>query len=233
MKISVVIVAHNAYDEVEYAIQSILEQEPGDYELDLVLVDNGSTDKDRTITKLRDKMVLLNNKGIKTQVTGAYKTTEDNSIWLFGANCTAGDWICFLPATSFYYSNYLKNLVLTINKYYSNKDIILSQYKISKIDKTKYHQQIYDPSIWRDKERQCLAGGSEVRLSSFLSSCFRKSIIQRLYVGSEHEMWLYILDKNLKLSYANIEAGVEIIGEKLDKRKRKALFAELYLQPRY
>lgn len=232
LKISVVLIAQNNHEEIEFMIQSLLDQEPGPYILDVVLVDACSTDGDRTITKLRDSKIRLSYLGISVQILTTNLPKLDVSTHLFGAKLSSGDWVVFMTPGTFFHRKYLLNIVLTINTYYLNFDIVLSLYYIDRLDGVLYRQNIFDCSRYRNKELVYLREKG-AKLTDFLGICLSKSIISKILTLDENAMWVDIFEKNYKVAYANVIAGHLLIGEKLDLRKRKMLFNQLFHEPSY
>ncbi|MGV8131723.1 MAG: glycosyltransferase [Candidatus Pacearchaeota archaeon] len=227
IKFSVIIVAKNSAEELEFAVQSLLEQTTGDYSFEVILLESVSDDHGRTLTKLRDLHVKLSYEGIFSQVNALIKTEKDNEAYLFGASLANEDWVVFLPTKGFFDVNYLKNLSLTITKFYNDFDVLILNKTIVKTDNNKYRKLEIDNSIYINNIhilRECDAPC----LSVYFGFCLKKSIISGLHVGSSRDTFNDMVNNDMKIAFPNVKVGTLIMGDNLDYRKRKNLFNELY-----
>jgi len=225
MKISTALVTHNSTDILEYSCKSILEQKIENVQLDVVLFDNGSIDGGRTLGKLKDWAIHFNYKNIPADVCFRAKKEEEITAFFYAAKLCKGDWVCFLPGNGFYDLNYIENLNHIIDKYYSLNDTILSAYDI--VDMKRNQSQIYYPSIWRNKE--IFAFEQNIQLSDPIGICIKKNMLSRYFSEQSEILYdLYVKSHFHSIAYNDKKAGTLIIGENVDKSKRKNILNGLY-----
>ena len=109
-KFSVIIPLFNKENEIKNTLQSVLEQSFSDFEV--IIIDDGSTDKSlQIVSQFADNRISL-----------ISKKNEGVSIARnFGVKKAKSDYIAFLDADDYWYSNHLENLYSLIQKYPENK----------------------------------------------------------------------------------------------------------------
>lgn len=126
MRFSVVIPLYNKEHYIAETIKSVLSQTFDDYEI--IVVDDGSKDNSykvaKTISSERIRIIQQTNKGVAV----ARNTGIENA---------KGDYIAFLDADDFWYSNYLETIDSLITRY-EHCDIFVSSYRVV-MGKGKYH----------------------------------------------------------------------------------------------
>lgn len=119
--ISVIMPAFNAERFISESIESVLSQ--SFYNLELLIVDDGSTDDTRSIIdefESRDPRVHVLNNIRSKGVSGARNT---------GISSAKGDWVAFLDSDDVWYESTLEHRVSVANKY-PECDVITSDYNI-------------------------------------------------------------------------------------------------------
>lgn len=101
--VSVIIPSYNHAEYIEDAITSVLNQEPGGYNLDLIVIDDGSTDDSAKIIQQLRLSSSINFKFIQKQNEGVSKTLNRAII-----EHADGDYIAILASDDLWASNKIK-----------------------------------------------------------------------------------------------------------------------------
>jgi len=138
IKFSVIIPTYNRLNELQLAINSILNQIYKNFEI--IIIDNDSQDgTEDYCLKLKDKYDFIKYKRQKNSGSPAKGRNR-------GINLSSGDWICFLDSDDIWYNNKLAWLNNNINK---NPDAVLITHRMS----WEYNKKIIDEQSLRRKPR--------------------------------------------------------------------------------
>lgn len=164
--ISIIMPVYNNENTVSETIESVLSQEYKN--LELIIVDNGSTDKSKEIIKMKsDKRIKL------------YELDEPNvsNARNFGISKSTGQYIMFIDADDTLELNALYILINIFKKYNPNA-IIFDYYKCLK----------------NTKEKQQLPYSSEIKNKNFIMNRIIPDLISTKVWGS---VWRLIVNKSI------------------------------------
>lgn len=110
MKFSVIIPVHNAQKYIREAVDSVLAQDRGSFELEVLLVENGSTDDSTSICdQYAQKSSII--KSFHMGKASAYEARQE------GVRNSSGDWIVFMDADDKVLGNLITDIFETITEY--------------------------------------------------------------------------------------------------------------------
>ena len=200
---SVYIVSFNSEDYIERAIKSVLMQE-GDFELEIIVSDDGSTDNTKKIVK---DLCIKYPKIIKTYFhknnRGANKNVE------FAIRACAGDFICHLDADDYYLEDKIQTQLIELLE---NEDCSMAVHNMHVCyeDGSKSHLYYNNAKGHKCDFNKILRNGSGFCNSS---NMFRRNVINNNCPKLDVEIvgdWLLTLQKlvNGKIYYSNKVLGV-------------------------
>ena len=230
--ITIVTPSLNQGQFIEQTIKSVLSQE-GDFFIDYIIADGGSTDNSVEIIKKYDKLLKTKKypikcKGINCRWWSRPDKGQSNAINQ-GFKIAKGDILAYINSDDYYEPRALK---VTLKKFKENPDIDLiygDGYKVK--DKTKKLKKTI-PGTFNDFLRR--------KIYIFQPSAFfTKNIIQRvglldedLHYAMDLDMWLKILKNGKALHISNILSSFRLwddskstpINRKKILKERKKIF---------
>lgn len=222
LSISIILHGYNNSENLSLAIDSILDQDLEDIDLHIVLVDNCSTDTERTATKLKDISMYLTQLNIPSNILSLIKHEDLLIANLYAAKFAKNEYLLFLEGSQYFMPGFFQKLKRIITTFYSSFGCVLSDTIIVNGKTLEYIT--YSPLIWQGRELK--ACEESIQLSDFLGLCVRKDLIKNLDLNDIASMYKSLI--TYKIGYTSINAGVLVIGESIDSNKRKNIHNELY-----
>ena len=186
MKFSIIIPVYNAEKYIENAIESILEQKFGDYEV--ILVDDGSNDQSRVIV---DKLIAEQKrvKGIHISNHGVSYARN------LGVNMASGDYILFMDSDDKYEKNTLSRLSQILDMH-PEADVLCFGYvenvieKGERVKQTVHHFPAMQIKGGESIKKKSLRLITDPMFGSVWSKIYKKSLLNKYGIRMPEQMFI-------------------------------------------
>ncbi len=209
MKFSVIIPVHNAENYIREAVGSVASQRlPGDTEMEVILVENGSGDGSAAIC---DEYAAVNDcvKSVHMGKVSAYEARQE------GVRLSSGEWIVFMDADDKVVPELISEIQAAIEKYSSKDDdidvILYNAAELHTPDRRMFNfpfseDMIYGPDNRQDFHRLMCSGDS---LNAMWNKCIKRELAletclsdgRRLNHGEDLLQTAAIIDKAKGIAY--------------------------------
>ncbi len=201
IKVSVIIPVYNRFELFSEALDSVLRQTFGDFEI--IVVDDGSEDR-----QIQWLSMINGTKYIRVEHTGRAGFVRNR-----GVEISSGKYISFLDSDDLWN---IRKLELQYNYFTKNpqyrivhsREIWIEKGKIKSQKKQKHKRM---GNIFEDALKKCIVGPSTVMLERTLFE-EHKGFREDLEIAEDYEFWLRILSSE-KIGYLDFPLTIKRAGE--------------------